>query len=411
MDISATYSGFGNGNIDRTIKQIRKKSFISLSRMLDHTDSKLLLCGICLILILVIVNMPLTLSALTSQNTIPASGIISSPTPTTMALHTDGPFIKNSLNQTAYLRGVNWLQCGFTISCTGSWYRNGDWIWGTAITSLDTTGLNQRLTEMQNYGFNALRLCVENSWWLNDMSTNMFGNPTTISCRTALLQTIRAAAQHGIYCILDFGWANAFSSTSSYVSAWTQIANAYKNEPNVLFELWGEPVITYSTWETATQQACAAIRGTGAENLILIQYGYCGSFDFVDDIAPLVQQYGGIVYSNHIYRYPPGATFSTSDSTTVSAIDSKLRNTWSYNSVIGKYPMFIGEFGAWTDAGSAERTWCTNLLTVLNSYGAGYTYWAMGQPGSGWDMQSDAGSAPYPLNAMGQALVNAIASG
>jgi hypothetical protein len=74
--------------------------------------------------------------------------------------------------------------------------------------------------------------------------------------------------------------------------------------------------------------------------------------------------------------------------------------------------MFIGEIGAYGPYGSSEVTWFTNILSVLNGYGAGYTYWEWGQLDPAWECQQDGSTAaPYPLNTVGQALVNAIASG
>ena len=334
----------------------------------------------------------------------------------TLPLHTSGVNVLNSNNQIVFLRGINWLECGFTVSCTGAWYPNGDWMWGSGYHTFSLTGLNQRLAEMQSQGINALRLCINNSWWANDSAVNYSDStPTNIHIRDALLQTIRAAATYGIYCILDFDFSNTFTNTAAFVSYWTNAANLYKNEPNVIFELWGEPNMDFGTWTTATQQACAAIRGTGATNLIWVQYGFCGSFNFVDTIAPLIQGYGNIQYSNHVYRYPAGATFPQNSSTTKAGIESVLRNNWSYGSVVGKYPMVVGEVGAYgpygVGAGGSELTWFTNLLSLLNDWGSGYIYWEYGQLDPAWECQVDTSTAaPYALNRVGQALVNAIAA-
>jgi hypothetical protein len=337
-----------------------------------------------------------------------------STSPTILPLHTDGPFIKDPLNQTIYLRGVNWLECGYTVSSTGTWFPNGDWMWGPGYRTFSEVGMNQRLSEMHSYGFNALRLCIRNDWWASDSATTFEGLSTNIHVRDSLMRTIRYAATQDIYVILDFGFGSAFTNQAAFVTYWTNVANEYKNEPNVLFELWGEPVYTFSTWLSATKAACAAIRGTGASNLIIVQYGYCGSFDFVDDCvsgtAPTVQSYGGIVYSNHIYRYPYGATFAADSGRTTAAVESTLRNTWSYGSVIGKYPMYIGETGAWEPYFQeyGELEWFASLLSVLNSWGASYTPWNWGQ-GTGWALSDY--QAPLTPTQSGQILVNAIAAG
>jgi hypothetical protein len=383
------------------------------SKMNTYSHWKLLRVTFCIILILVVVDSSFALSLLSKQLTISSQGTVSTSSVTTLPLHTDGILIKNSLNQTVCLRGVNWLETGFTISCTGDWYRNGQYMWENAYTHWDATGIEQRLQELQNYGFNTVRHCIDNSWWKNDAATTMGGETTDVHIRDAIMRTVQASAAHGIYCILGFDWGDSFRNTTDYVNTWTTIAQTYGAQPNVIFELWGETVINYNTWLTATQQAVAAIRQYSS-NLCTIQYGFCGGMDFVDDIAPLVQSYGNIVYDQHIYRYPAGATFANNEAYDETFVRNKLLNTWSYTSVVGKYPFLSSEIGAWQGAvGSTyhEGEWFKSLLNVLNGWGAGYTYWAWGQLGIGWDIQIDDGASPYPLNQQGQDLVNAVAAG
>ncbi len=365
-----------------------------------------------IVLVLALLYTPLGLSVLTTQRIIVTSGTISSLS--ILPLHTDGAYVKDSLNHIVYLRGVN-IPSGFTASCTGAWYHNGEWIWGVGYTTFDQTGLTQRLQEVKNFGMNTIRLIFNTGWMQTDAATNLNGQTTNIHIREAMRRSIEAAAQNGIYIILGGPYpvgnvlADFNNNPAQFASFWGTMAQLYGSYPNVIFDLWGETVDDYSSWMSATQQAVVSIRSY-SQNLIAVQYGYCGGFGFVDDIAPTIQSYGNIVYSNHIYRYPPGATFTTSETTTAQ-VESKLRNSWSYGSVIGKYPMYIGEIGAWIDYGSGETTWFTNTLALLNSWGAGYSAWEWGQLGTGWQLQNDAGAAPYTLNTNGQVLVNSIAAG
>jgi hypothetical protein len=90
-----------------------------------------------------------------------------------------------------------------------------------------------------------------------------------------------------------------------------------------------------------------------------------------------------------------------------------LNNTWGYDSVVGHYPLIIGELGAyiggaWGD-NAAEQTWHQNLLSLLNDWGVSYAEWI-------WDMQYNGAyavqvSARGSLTWAGQNLVNAIAAG
>jgi hypothetical protein len=327
-------------------------------------------------------------------------------------IKTVGPNVEFQNGTIVYLRGVD-IPSGFTASCTGSWSQNGDWIWGYSYTHFDRVGLAQRLQEAKTDGFNTLRLVFNPTWWQSNSATNLNGQTTDTNIRTSMLQTIQGAATYGIFCVITPWSTNGdpisqFGSATNFVSFWSQAATLYGSQPNVLFELYNEPVGTYSTWLSVVPQAVAAIRAVSS-NIVVVQYGYCGSFGFVSDFAPVLSSYGNIIYSNHIYRYPPGATMDTSVTTTAQ-IESNLRNSWSYGSVIGIYPMWIGEIGAWTAYGSGETTWFNNTLRLLNSWGAGYCAWEWNQLGTGWDLQT--GSAfPYSLNSDGQVLVSAIAAG
>jgi hypothetical protein len=393
-----------------------QKKLISRSYLTESTPMKTnakLASSVCVALLIVLLAFPTTLSLLTASVTLSSSGVIS--TLAILPLHTDGTYIKDSSNGTVYLRGVNYPS-GFTASCSGCFPANGDWLWGACFTSLSQSSLNARLAEMQSYGFNTIRLIFNPSWWQSNSATNLNGQTTTIHIREAMLQVIQSAQNYGIYCIVapwtsDQVPANQFSSATAFANFWTSVVQVLGAEPNALFDLWNEPntnpseSVWCSTWAPA---ACAAIRAY-SQNLIFIQYGWCGGFGFASSVWSSCGQYGNIVMSNHIYRYPAGSTFSGSSGTTTSVCDSTLRNSWSYGTVIGHYPMYIGEIGAYT-AQSGDTAWFTSCLSVLNSYGASYTAWEWGQDGTNWQLSTPT-TAPWSPNTNGQVLRNAIASG
>lgn len=381
-----------------------------VNRMTTMKSNTKINCATCILLIICLFPLPVVFSALTKSVTISSSGNVS--LQTILPLHTEGSAIKDSQNRSIYLRGVDYPS-GFTASCAGCFPANNDWLWGACYTSLSASSLNARLAEMQNYGFTAVRLIFNPDWWRSNSATNLDSQTTTIHIREAMLQVIRAAAQYGIYVIIcpwsnNFDPLSVFGSQANFVTMWTQAAQMYGNEPNAIFELFNEPNGNYNSILTAFGAATAAIRQY-SNNLVIAQYGYCGSFNFVNDFAPVLQPYGNIVYSNHIYRYPAGATFASNSGTTTSVCDSTLRNTWSYGSVIGKYPMYIGEIGAYTTQ-SGDTAWFTSCLAVLNGYGASYTGWEWGQDGTNWQLSTPT-TAPWSPNTNGQVLVNAIAAG
>jgi len=353
-----------------------------------------------------------------ADTTVQAVFAIAPPPGATLPLHTDGQYVKDSSGKIIYLRGVNYPS-GFTASCAGCFPADGDWLWGAGYTSLSAASLDARLAEMKSYGFNTIRFIFNPDWWRNNSAINLDGQATSIHIREAMLQVIQAAQAYGIYCVIC-PWSgnpdplSVFGSQANFVTMWTQVAQMYGSEPNVIFELFNEPDGNYDAILNAFVAATAAIRQYSS-NIVMVQWSYCGSFDFVNDYAPVLEPYGNIVYSNHIYRYPcsPEATFPCGSATTKTSIDTRLRTAWSYSSVIGRYPMFIGEIGAYTTQGSSEVTWFANCLSVLNDYGAGYAGWEWGQGGTNWELSTiNSSTAPFrPNSNSGQALVNAIAAG
>jgi hypothetical protein len=286
---------------------------------------------------------------------------------------------------------------------------------------------------MKKYGFNSVRLIIFAEWWIDDSSTNLEDQNTNRSFQFCMKETIRIAQEYGIYIIIapwgidqggqsPIGWESGTSipNAAAFASFWGDVAAETTQYPNVLYELWNEPApyaagVSDATWWSGVQGAVNAIRAV-SDNIIVVQLGYCGGFDWVPEQASdWGNAAGNILYSNHIYRYPSGATLSTSEYT-YAVIKNKLLNTWGYDAVINTatnlpiYPLWIGEVGAWasySESGQHETSYWTNVLQLLNDWQLGYAAWNWDQPGSGWDLQTDSGTAPYLPNQRGQILISA----
>jgi endoglucanase len=69
----------------------------------------------------------------------------------------------------------------------------------------------------------------------------------------------------------EHGIGSAAIPISSFVDFWSRLATLFKDDPHVVFGLMNEPVgITVDAWLQASNAAIAAIRATGAANLILV---------------------------------------------------------------------------------------------------------------------------------------------
>lgn len=346
-----------------------------------------------------------------------------------LPLHVVGNTIVNSQSDIVTLRGVDYSY--FIDSSNGSWtLPNGEIEWNT----WDPVALNSNLAAIQSWGCNIVRVPITLQWWTQN--TNDF--------RSHLEYFISSAEAHRLYVDLVF-WRNTanegqvalpyppydnssiVSSVSDFVNIWKNVAATLMSYPNVLFELWNEPVgdvIAEQSWFNTTQDCINAIRGTGATNLIVVQWNCNIYVDFQNYtvnpnaissmdwafLEPLKDPLNDIVYSTHLYsndffdslnNYAPKYSYSDM--------------LWAFNvtdllSLAAQHPVWIGEIGCdlWALNMTEEYAWYNNTLTILNQYGIGYCGWAWApwETGTEWGLVS--GQANYAPNEAGQLFQNLI---
>jgi len=274
-----------------------------------------------LILIIMLLCLPLVTAQLTWDLTIPSSG--KTGIETVRSLHVEGKYIKDDLGRIVYLRGI--AQGGFNeVEVNGYWTPAG-YTWQYGYNVWDPDAVKANLDGMSEWGTNAIRLCS---------TIKGFKDPSIASTtKQHLRDVITWAGDRGIY-IIFAPWGvtynrmaggeneplpfppypnpqfeademSVISNEQDFVDWWVDMSNALKDLPNVIYELYNEPVGNQTKWFDVVQETVDAIRANADEHIILVHYGYCGGFDWLRSY-----QLNGtnIVYSNHIYRYPPGAT-------------------------------------------------------------------------------------------------------
>ncbi|WP_437735745.1 glycoside hydrolase family 5 protein [Sorangium sp. So ce1335] len=110
-----------------------------------------------------------------------------------------------------------------------------------------------------------------------------------------------AAIAKGIYVILDWHDHNAQDHLEQAKSYFREVAQTYKNVPNVIFEVFNEPLNT-NNWpavKSYAQTVIAEIRGQGANNLVIV-----GSPNWSQDVdvaadSPLSDP--NVAYTLHFY--------------------------------------------------------------------------------------------------------------
>ena len=259
-------------------------------------------------------------------------------------LHTSGTQIVDGSGHPVVLRGSQ-IESGFNYI--------KQWKSGKKPTSVLTSVVFQAMA--QKWKMNVLRVPISN--WIYALDpTGYLGQ---------LDQVVAGANAAGLYVILDLH--DSAQSGSPYgkgqnvpkmesVAFWKVIAAHYKADPMVLFDPYNEPSTTnWQEWlhggkklaggatEVGFQDLVNAIRGAGAQQIIVIEPGSSGrgagkangtlaaeeggwaTFPLTDAIAD-----PNLVYSLHVYS---------------GIVDAAAMQDAKWGPVLGKFPVMMGEWG------------------------------------------------------------------
>lgn len=353
------------------------------------------------------------ISSLTNSATITTSGKIV----TTSPLHVDGRYIKTSFNRTIMLRGVNKVE--FADDPDGIWMGNTMWNDGNVAAELDA---------MKSWGINVIRCHMSVETWKFNIGPNS-GHPASPYCalpaREAIKRLIVMAAERGMYVILDGYTVKSYwsggeqdplpyppyqisaraseviASEAEFVDWWISVAQELKIYPNVLFELWNEPhgdETAKTSWKSVAQKCINAIRSEGAQQIIILQWGYgvwaglaSGDGEGMEWILDfnLTDPLGNILYSTHVYRIYGGCGLwqylEEEKGTPFGYLYDDVKMAFQIEKldwvgdVLDK-PLFIGETGCdltWTnDELQRELIAWNNTLTIFNEWKLHYVaFW------------------------------------
>jgi aryl-phospho-beta-D-glucosidase BglC (GH1 family) len=322
------------------------------------------------------------------------------------ALHTEGKLIKDASGNTIYLRGLQKVE--LADDPDGTW--NGNSMWSDA-------NVKAELDEMKAWGANTVRCIQSVDNWKYDLNTPY----ASISSRDAVKRLIQFAAERDMYVIFtgyrvtnyfsggnqdplpypphqtSSGASSVITSKQDFVNWWTDVAQELKGYNNVLFEIWNEPMVSDAAavqeYFGVQQQVITAIRGTGAQNLILAQWdmgswvdldsGGGSTMDWVNT-AKLTDPTNNLVYVTHLYReYGQLGIYSKQESInkwgTTHAYDyNELKRAFTAEKIdyilntLNK-PMFVTECGANMDKSGAEANYeqqaLANELKIFNEWG------------------------------------------
>ena len=358
-----------------------------------------------LVMLLATFGLSPAFSSLMRNVTIRSSGTIT----TILPLHVEGKYIKNSLGNIVYLRGV--CKHGMEDHPFGHWQRLDG---GVSYFDFNPDVVAANLDAMKSGGINLIRI----------HSTVKFWKENTQNHRQIIKDLATMCAKRGIYLIYEFyhcdenagqtampfppynkGEEQVIASETEFVEVWRSIATELKDYPNVIFEFFNEPTgMEGKTWEQIKTdwqrvwQACInAVRQTGATNLIIVQFGYgiyanlqagdCADMSWVWEY-PLNDPLGNLVYSTHLYR-----------SEIFKQTEPEYICGWTYEDVMGALemckviyvlnnlskPVLFGEIGPnmWQEGEEyvRELAFYNNSLTMFNSlriHYAAFWWWPSG---------------------------------
>jgi len=322
-----------------------KSSWIGEKNLYDSKFALLLIAFA--VLVCTIFSTP-AISSFLNSVTIRSSGriVIISP------LHVEGKYIKNALNQTIYLRGVNKVE--FADDPDGIWMGSTYW---------NDNNVKAELDAMKSWGVNTVRCHFSVELWKYDIGPNS-GHPASpycrISAREAMKRLAQFAAERGMYVVYDAYTVKCYwsgcdqdplpfppyqtspnasqiiANVSEFVEFWRSVARELKDYPNVIFEIWNEPCNKQSVsnktneeafmdWINAWNLCVNAIREEGATQPVIFQWAmgvYCNLYEneqgqiygsggtavarlqnwLQNVIGNLTDSFNNIIYSTHVYR-------------------------------------------------------------------------------------------------------------
>ena len=333
-----------------------------------------------------------------------------------LALRVQDNRLVDSRGSTLQLRGasVSGLEGGVIFG-----ERNGIW---------SSSGFGDRpdFTRLGAWKLNAVRLPLNEDSWLGKTVTDMAGRVIALdgaAYRAEVRASVAAANAAGLYVLLDLHWAapasfaantqNPMMDADNSVSFWVSIANTFKDNLAVAFELYNEPYIAPlksadgvfavasievpdhianaiirdggaasayfgrsngrfdgavvrrpDSWQsTGYQTVIDAVRATGATNVIL-----CGGNHYSNDLTWWTQ--GAPVDPAHelaasLHAYAGGYPYNLA--TDKAAVDAMLAD------IVSSHPLVITEMG--DEVGRDPAQFAAGVLAWADLHGYSVLAW------------------------------------
>lgn len=311
-------------------------------------------------------------------------------TVSTSGLHVSGNQIVNASGQTVRPLGVDRSGTEFMCDAAGdnTVFDDGTNPGSTGLTgaALDTYTNSQSISTFQAWNIKAVRLPLNEDCWLG-INGYPAASYTAATYQQTIINYVNLLTANNIVVILDLHWAAPGTQQSKGQLAmpdldhtpafWTSVANTFKSNSSVIFDLFNEPFTTsWSCWLNGSTAASASpcsdvpfavagmqtmvntVRATGAANVLML-----GGLAYSNDLSGWLANkpadpLNNLVASFHLYNFNA----------------CNYANCWYLNvaSVAAKYPVVAGEIGE----NDCAHSFIDTAMAWLDQYHIGYLAWA-----------------------------------
>lgn len=244
----------------------------------------------------------------------------SSDTGSAFAIRVSGSQFVDNTGKAVQLRGVN--VSGLESVAVQGWDAADPW-----------GGAKPSWSALAAWHVNTVRLPLNEASWLGYQCTDASGNSRDpdpgSNYQSTVIETVKEATAAGLYVILDLHWTapatfcplkqNPMADSTNSIPFWTSVANTFKSNPAVIFEMFNEPFLdvggpwtsssdTWSVWlNGGTATAFNAATSSGSEVKTSYTWTVAGMQQLVDAVrgtgATNVILTGGQGYSNNLSGY------------------------------------------------------------------------------------------------------------
>jgi len=331
-------------------------------------------------------------------------------------LHVSGNHLVNAAGSQVILHGMN--RSGAEYACVQGW--------GFFDGPVDEAAI---LAMKSWTHVTAVRVPVNEACW----NAESYVNPTFAGANyiNAVKSYVNLLNANGLVVILDLHWTDGLytgnSSGCSRAQAtcqkpmpdaaqaipfWTGVANAFKGNNAVIFDLFNEPYASRATGDTTSGWQCWLNGGTCAG----IGYPVAGMQSMVNAVrstgATNVLMLGGEEYSNDLSQWltyeptdPAGNLVASWHSYSFNTCNTQACWTSQVAPVMAKVPVIVGEMGE-SDCGGS---YMDSLTSWLGTQSTGYLAWTWDAWGSCPNVLiTDYAGDPTPFGAAYKAILQSL---